>query len=184
MTSEKEKMLAGEPYHAHDPELTQDRFHCQTLCHQLNQTFGDQDRADLLHQLLGYPTNASIQPPFHCDYGTNITLGNNVFLNFNCVILDVAKVTIGDNTLIGPSVQIYTATHPIDAAERRTGIESAKPITIGADVWIGGAAIINPGITIGDRSIIGAGSVVTKDIPPDVIAAGTPARIIKQLSTS
>nr|WP_282446830.1 sugar O-acetyltransferase [Aromatoleum aromaticum] len=135
----------------------------------------------MLGELFGRETDAWVQPPFFCDYGTNIFLGVKVFFNFNCVVLDVAPVTIGSNVLFGPSVQICTATHPISAAERRTGLESAKPITIGSDVWVGGGAIICPGVNIGDRAVIGAGSVVTRDIPSDVVAAGNPARIIRAL---
>jgi maltose O-acetyltransferase len=124
-------------------------------------------------------TGLWIQPPFYCDYGTNIKVGDKVFFNFNCVVLDVAQVTVGSRTLFGPNVQIYTATHPLDHAERATGLEYAKPITIGSDVWVGGNVVICPGVNIGDRSVIGAGSVVTNDIPADVIAAGNPCRVIR-----
>lgn len=184
MTTEKQKMLEGEPYDPLDPELSRDRAQCRDLCQRLNATREDQteERRHLLAELFGRPTDVSIQPPFYCDYGKNITLGEKVYFNFNCVVLDVARVNIGDNAMFGPAVQIYTATHPIDATERRTGLESAKPVTIGADVWVGGGAIICPGVTIGARSIIGAGSVVTRNIPPDVIAAGNPARVIRELS--
>ena len=119
-----------------------------------------------------------MQPPFYCDYGSNIHLGQRVFFNFNCVVLDVCPVRIGDFTLFGPSVQIYTATHPLDATLRRTQ-EYGKPVTIGSDVWVGGAAVICPGVTIGARSVIGAGSVVTRDIPEEVFAAGNPCRVIR-----
>lgn len=122
-----------------------------------------------------------VQPPFYCDYGTNIIAGDNVFFNFNCVVLDVNQVKIGSRTLFGPNVQIYTATHPINYKERATGLEFAKPITIGEDVWIGGSVIICPGVTIGHRTVIGAGSVVTKDIPSDVFAAGNPCKVIREL---
>lgn len=122
-----------------------------------------------------------IQPPFYCDYGYNIEAGEKVFFNFNCVVLDVMKVSIGSRTLFGPNVQIYTATHPINFKERAIGLEYAKPITIGEDVWIGGSVIICPGVTIGDRVVIGAGSVVTKDIPADVFAAGNPCRVIRKI---
>ena len=132
-------------------------------------------------ELLGYANDAWIQPPFFCDYGYNIALGSKVFFNFNCVVLDVMRVEIGNNVLFGPSVQIYTATHPLNAAERRTWRELAKPVTIGSDVWVGGGAIICPGVTIGDRSVIGAGSVVTRAIPADVFAAGNPCRVIRSL---
>ena len=183
MKTEKEKMLAGELYDPLEPPLCQERDRCRDLCLLLNATREDQkeERTSLLAKLFGKETGAWIQPPFFCDYGTNIVLGKKVFFNFNCVVLDCAQVTIGDNVLFAPSVQIYTATHPISAAERRKWLESAKPITIGSDVWVGGGAIICPGVTIGDRSVIGAGSVVTRDIPSDVIAAGNPARIIRSL---
>ena len=122
-----------------------------------------------------------MQPPFYCDYGDNIHLGEKVFFNFNCVVLDVADVHIGARTLFGPAAQVYTATHPMNAQERASGLESGKPIAIGEDVWIGGGAIICPGVTIGDRCVIGAGAVVTKDIPADHFAAGNPARIIRPI---
>lgn len=125
--------------------------------------------------------NVWIEPPFFCDYGQNIRVGANVFFNFNCVVLDVAPVEIGDNVLFGPNVQIYTATHPIDAATRRSGLEFGKPIRIGSDVWVGGSAIFNPGVTVGSRTVIGAGSVVTRDLPDDVFAAGNPCRVIRSL---
>src|SRR4030095_16737084 len=181
MKTEKEKMLAGELYDPLEPQLCRERDRCRDLCLLLNATREDQkeERQRLLAELFGKETDAWVQPPFFCDYGTNIVLGTKVFFNFNCVVLDVAPVTIGSNVLFGPSVQIYTATHPISAAERRKWLESAKPITIGSDVWVGGAAIICPGVSIGDRSVIGAGSVVTRDIPSDVIAAGNPARVIR-----
>lgn len=181
--SEREKMLSGELYDPLDPQLSRERDHCRDVCLLLNTSREDQkdERQHLLAELFGKQTDAWLQPPFFCDYGTNIVLGAKVFFNFNCVVLDVARVTIGSNTLFGPSVQIYTATHPIRAAERRKGLESAKPITIGADVWVGGGAIICPGVTVGDRSIIGAGSVVTRDVPSDAIVAGNPARVIRTL---
>lgn len=184
MRTEKEKMLAGELYHALDPELSRNRMRCRELCRLLSATRENQEdeRQELLGELFGKKTNAWVEVPFFCDYGTNITLGENVFFNFNCVVLDVAKVTIGDNVLFGPAVQIYTASHPINAAERRTMLESGKPITIGSDVWVGGGVVICPGVTIGARSVIAAGSVVTRDIPSDVLAAGNPARVIRELS--
>ena len=136
----------------------------------------------IIRELLGSADDAVwIEPPFHCDYGSNITLGSKVFFNFNCVILDPAPVLIGSNVLFGPAVQVYTATHPISATERRTGREFARPVEVGSDVWVGGGAIICPGVRIGSRSIIGAGSVVTRDIPADVFASGNPCRIIRQL---
>jgi maltose O-acetyltransferase len=183
MKTEKEKMLAGELYDPLDVQLCRERDRCRDLCQALNATREDQkeERRRLLNELLGRETDVWIQPPFFCDYGTNIALGTKVFFNFNCVVLDVMPVTIGSNVLFGPSVQIYTATHPISAIERRKWLESAKPITIGSDVWVGGGAILCPGVVIGDRSVIGAGSVVTRDIPPDVFAAGNPCRVIRPL---
>lgn len=177
-------MLAGELYDALDKELSEDRRVTRNLVKRLNDTNEDdvEERVAILKELI---PNAGIglwlQPPFFCDYGYNIKLGEKVFFNFNCIILDVTLVTIGDRALFGPNVQIYTATHPLDYKERAGGLEYAKPISIGDDVWVGGGAIINPGVSIGDRTVIGAGSVVTKDIPPDVFAAGNPCRVIKSL---
>lgn len=183
MTTEKERMLAGELYEALDPQLVAERNHVRDLLLLYNQTREEETegRRRLLEEIFGYPNDAWIQAPFFCDYGTNIKLGRGVYMNFNCVVLDVMEVTIGDNTLFGPTVQVLTPMHPMDAAERRSGKEFAKPVSIGSDVWVGGGAIICPGVTIGDRAIIGAGSVVTRDIPPDVFAAGNPCRVIRQL---
>lgn len=176
-------MLAGELYNALDPQLTVERNHVRDLILLYNQT-RDEDEAErrrLLEQMLGYPSDAWIQPPFFCDYGTNIKLGSGVYMNYNCVVLDVMQVTIGDRTMFGPAVQVLTPMHPMDAAERRKGLEYAKPVLIGADVWIGGGAIICPGVTIGDETVIGAGSVVTRDIPSRVFAAGNPCRVIRAI---
>jgi maltose O-acetyltransferase len=123
-----------------------------------------------------------MQPPFFCDYGTNIHLGRKCYFNYNCVVLDVCKVTVGDHVLFGPNVQIYTATHPMDATLRRSQ-EYGKPVSIGSDVWVGGGAIICPGVAIGSRSVIGAGSVITRDIPDDVFAAGNPCRVVRAIET-
>ncbi|HEU0298408.1 MAG TPA: sugar O-acetyltransferase [Longimicrobium sp.] len=183
--TEKEKMLAGELYDAADPQLVAERRRARDLLCALNASRdGEREaRAALLRELLGAAGEGVwIEPPFFCDYGTNIRLGDRVFFNFNCVVLDVAQVTIGSDVMFGPAVQIYTATHPLDHRERRGGLEAAKPITIGDDVWVGGGAIILPGVTIGGRSVIGAGSVVTKDVPPDVFAAGNPCRVIRALN--
>ena len=183
MATEKEKMLAGEMYDPLDPQLAVERQRCRDLCLRLNATREDQqaERATMIRELLGRETDAWIQPPFFCDYGTNISLGTKVFFNFNCVVLDVMEVRIGSNVLFGPSVQIYTATHPMSAVERRTWLEFAKPVEIGSDVWVGGGAIICPGVTIGAGTVIGAGSVVTRSTPPRVLAAGNPCRVIRAL---
>lgn len=184
MQSERDKMLAGELYDALDPDLVALRERVRDLCWDLNASRDrDQElRRRLLQELFGKGGDTVwMQPPFYCDYGSNIELGERVFFNFNCVILDVCQVTIGDYTLFGPAVQIYTAGHPLDAALRRTQ-EFAKPIHIGADVWVGGGAIICGGVTIGDRSVIGAGSVVTKDIPEGVLAVGNPCRVVKSVT--
>lgn len=184
MKTEKEKMLAGELYNALDPQLSEERVKARLLIKALNDTREDEPevRSRILKELL---PNAGeglwLQPPFYCDYGYNIKLGRNVFFNFNCVILDVMQVTIGSRTLFGPNVQIYTATHPVNYKERASGLEYAKPISIGEDVWVAGSVVICPGVSIGDRSVIGAGSVVTKDIPADVFAAGNPCKVIRTL---
>lgn len=176
-------MLAGELYNALDPELTRERQRCRDLCQLFNESreAEQEKRRRLLTELFGYETDVWIQPPFFCDYGTNISLGKKVYFNFNCVILDVMLVQIGDHVLLGPAVQIYTAVHPLDAETRRGGLEFAKPISIGNDVWIGGGAILCPGVSIGARSVIGAGSVVTRSVPADVFAAGNPCRVIRSL---
>jgi maltose O-acetyltransferase len=185
MKTEKEKMIAGEMYDPLDQQLADHRVHARLLIKALNETREDDiaERSRILRELL---PNASpdlwLQPPFYCDYGYNIQVGERVFFNFNCVVLDVALVTIGPRTMFGPNVQIYTATHPMNHLERSSGREYAKSIVIGEDVWIGGSAVICPGVTIGNRSVIGAGSVVTKDIYEDVFAAGNPCRVIKSLT--
>jgi maltose O-acetyltransferase len=185
MKTEKQKMLDGELYDALDRQLTDERTRTRLLIKQLNETAEDQPevRSEILKQLI--PNAAQglwLQPPFYCDYGYNMIIAEKVFFNFNCVVLDVTFVKIGSRTLFGPNVQIYTATHPIDYRERASGLEYAKPITIGEDVWVGGSAIICPGVTIGDRVVIGAGSVITKDIPADVFAAGNPCKVIRPLT--
>jgi maltose O-acetyltransferase len=181
--NEREKMLAGELYDPFDPALVAGRERARDLCQALNATRESQpvERRRILEDLFGSGGDSVwMQPPFFCDYGTNIELGARVFFNFNCVVLDVCRVRIGDYTLIGPAVQIYTPMHPLDAAERRLK-EFGKPVTIESDVWIGGGAIILPGVTIGSRAVIGAGSVVTRDVPDGVFAAGNPCRVIRQL---
>ena len=186
MKTAKEKMLAGELYDPLDPQLVQERTHTRLLIQALNDSREDEPevRGRILKELI---PNAGpglwIQPPFYCDYGTNMVVGERVFFNFNCVVLDVTYVTIGSRTLFGPNVQIYTATHPMDHQERASGLEYAKSVVIGEDAWIGGSVVICPGVTIGDRSVIGAGSVVTKEIPAGVFAAGNPCRVVRSLAT-
>ena len=184
MKTEKEKMLSGELYNGADPQLRAERRNARLLMKDYNESTDDQLllRKDILRDLIGgYSKGLYIEPPFYCDYGKNISVGEDVYFNFNCVVLDVNQVTIGSNTLFGPNVQIYTATHPMKAAVRKEGLESGKPIEIGADVWIGGGVIICPGVSIGDRCVIGAGSVVTRDIPSDTFAAGNPCKVIRAL---
>jgi maltose O-acetyltransferase len=178
--SEKEKMLAGELYNAADPELQADMAAAHKWLARYNATLGApafQQRELLAERLAEVGEGAVIRPPFHCDYGFNILLGAGAFLNFNCIIFDVVRVTIGDKTQIGPGVQILTADHPRDAKGRTSGLEFGRPIHIGRNVWIGGGAIILPGVTIGDDAIVGAGSVVTRDVPPGATVIGNPARV-------
>ncbi len=183
MTSERDKMLAGELYDPLDAELVRARARARDFCQDLNATRErDQEaRRRILKELFGRGGESVwMQPPFFCDYGSNILLGERVFFNFNCVVLDVCRVLIGDYTLFGPAVQIYTATHPMNAELRRKQ-EFAKPVEIGADVWVGGGAIVCPGVKIGSKAVIGAGSVVTRDIPEGVFAAGNPCRVIRAI---
>ena len=185
MKTEKEKMLAGELYNASDSHLSMERRVARLLCKKYNDTTDEQVllRREILRDLIGkYGKGLVIEPPFYCDYGSNISLGDKVYFNFNCVVLDVNKVTIGNNVLFGPNVQIYTATHPMEYKIRAEWLESGDPITIGSDVWVGGGAIICPGVTIGDRSVIGAGSVVTRDVPDYSIMVGNPAKLVKTRS--
>ena len=184
MASEREKMLAGELYDPFDSELVAARNRARGLCQDLNATREEQgdERRRILRELFGAGGDSVwMQPPFFCDYGSNIRLGHRVFFNFNCIVLDVCEVIIGDYTLFGPAVQIYTATHPMNAELRRQQ-EFAKPITIGSDVWVGGGAILCPGVRIGDRAVIGAGSVVTRDGPAGVFAAGNPCRVVREIT--
>ncbi|WP_091143248.1 sugar O-acetyltransferase [Flavobacterium caeni] len=182
--TEKEKMLAGQSYLANDKQLTAERTHAKKLLHKLNVTeyLMNGNARQILRQLLPNAHKRTyIEPPFHCDYGYNIESGENVYFNVNCVVLDTMKVKIGNNVFFGPGAHIYAASHPLNAMERRT-IEFSKPVSIGDDCWIGGGAIICPGVTIGDRCVIGAGAVVTKDIPNDSLAVGNPAKVIRQLN--
>ena len=181
--SEKEKMLAGEPYRPGDPELQAESAAAKAWMSKYNAAMAasPDDRRVLLRQHLGHVGDGVVvRPPFFCDYGSNIRIGDGAFLNFNCVILDVAAVTIGEGTQIGPAVQIYAADHPRDPAQRRSGLEFGRPVRIGANAWIGGGAIILPGVTIGDDAVVGAGAVVTHDVAPGTTVAGNPARRISK----
>lgn len=183
MSDELRKMLAGELYDPMDPALVATRARARDLCQALNATRDAQadERRALLIELFGAGGDSVwMQPPFYCDYGSNIELGERVFFNFNCVVLDVCKVRIGSFTLFGPAVQIYTPLHPLDAMLRRQQ-EYGKPVDIGVDVWVGGGAIILPGVRIGARAVIGAGSVVTRDVPEGMFAAGNPCRVVKRV---
>jgi maltose O-acetyltransferase len=178
--SEKQKMLAGEFYIAADAELAADSRRIAAWMDRYNatQARSQEEREALIREAFAaVGKGANIRPPFHCDYGYNISLGADVFMNFNCVILDVVRVTIGDGTQIGPGVQILTADHPREPALRAQMLEFGRPIMIGRNVWIGGGAIILPGVTIGDDALIGAGSVVTRDVPARAVAVGNPARL-------
>ena len=184
MRTEKDKMVAGELYDPMDAELVAARTRARDCCQDLNASRESEQalRRQILSQLFATGGDTVwMQPPFFCDYGTNIQLGERVFFNFNCVVLDVCPVTIGDFTLFGPAVQIYTATHPFDPALRRKQ-EFGKPIEIGSDVWVGGGTILCPGVKVGSKAVIGAGSVVTRDIPEGVFAAGNPCRVIREIA--
>lgn len=177
--TEKQKMLSGETYRPGDPELAADAQRARAWMVRYNTTLAASadERRVLLRELLAHVgAGAVIRPPFFCDYGQHISVGDGVFLNFNCVILDVAPVSIGDLTQVGPGVQFLTADHPRDPELRRAGVESGRPITVGANVWIGGGVLILPGVTVGDDAIIGAGAVVTRDVPAGATVAGNPAR--------
>lgn len=185
MKTEKEKMLLGEVYDATDEILLRERIKTKTLCQEYNklpyEDFGK--RKELLKEVLGKTgENFTIEPDFYCDYGYNIELGESFYANHNLVILDCVKVKIGKNVAIGPNCGLFCAIHPIDPVERAKWVETAKPITIGDNVWLGGNVVVLPGVTIGDNTTIGAGSVVTKDIPSNVVAAGNPCKVIKTLN--
>jgi maltose O-acetyltransferase len=180
----KERMLRGELYIANDPDIQADIIRCDELLARFNATRATQreERRLILAELLGeLGEDAVIRPPLSMDYGYQTSIGAGTFINFNCVILDVARVVIGERCQVGPNVQILTPTHPIDPGPRGDGWEAAEPITIGDNVWLGGGAIVLPGVTIGSDSVVGAGAVVTRDLPPRVVAVGNPARVIRQL---
>ena len=185
--TEKEKMLAGEIYSSADPELVQNRLRARGLTRLFNDSLENEQsqRKVLLQRLLGsLGETIEIEPPFRCDYGYNIHLGNKFYANFGCVILDVCAVRIGSNCMLAPGVHIYTAAHPLNSAERIAGLEYGKPVTIGDNVWIGGKAIILPGVTIGDNVVVAAGAVVTKDVPSNALAMGNPAVVRRDLEPS
>lgn len=187
MKTEKEKMLAGELYNAADPELVRERLNARRLTRLYNQTLETDDalRAELLRELLGSTgDHVYIEPIFRCDYGYNIHLGENFYANFDCVLLDVCEIRIGDYCLLGPGVHIYTAMHPLNPQERALGPEYGTPVTIGHHVWIGGRAVINPGVTIGHHAVIASGAVVTKDVPDNVVVGGNPAKIIRAIEVA
>ena len=183
--TEKEKMLAGKLYDAfYDKELADDRVKAKTLCHRYNMLSPEkiEERKQILKELLGKTKEKfTIEQNFWCDYGYNIEIGENFYTNHNVVILDCAKVTFGDNVFIAPNCGFYTAGHPLDAETRNKGLENAKPITIGNNVWLGAGCSVLPGDTIGDNAVIGAGSVVTKDIPAHVLAFGNPCKVVKEI---
>ncbi|MGB5596805.1 MAG: sugar O-acetyltransferase [Crocosphaera sp.] len=181
--TEKQKMLNGEFYNAFEKELLEDRKRAKNLCKKLNDIPDGSpgERSKIIKDLLHTNKEIWIESPFRCDYGYNIAIGDNFYANFGCVILDCNLVKIGDNVKFGPNVQIYTATHPIDTKKRISGKEMAYPITIGDNVWIGGSCLILPGVNIGNNTVIGAGSIVTKNIPKNVVAVGNPCRFIKEI---
>ena len=177
-------MLAGELYDPADPELVADRERARELVGLYNRTDAtDQEsRALLLRELFGsVGENPTVEPPIRCDYGEGITVGDDFFANFGCVFLDVCPIDFGDRCLLGPSVHVYTATHPLDPAIRAEGREYGDPVSVGDDVWIGGQAVLNPGVSVGDRSVVASGAVVTDDVPDDVVVGGNPAEIVKEL---
>ena len=187
MKTEKEKMLAGELYFASDLELKKERENARRLTRLFNETLENEhsERTRLLKELFGSTgKDLNIEPSLRCDYGSNIHVGENFHANFDCVFLDVCEIRIGDNCMVAPGVHIYTATHPLDPMERISGAEYGKPVTIGDNVWIGGRAVINPGITIGNNVVIASGAIVTKDVPDNVVVGGNPAKIIKEIDVS
>jgi len=182
--TQKERMIAGELYQSGDPELVADRRSCRLLLHRYNHSTVDdvEERKAILGELLPHVgANFTVEPPFYCDYGYNIRTGANVYFNFDCVVLDVASVTIGRDVMFASKVQLITATHPLDHKFRNELWELGKPITIGDEVWVGAGAIILPGVSVGARTVIGAGAIVTKDVPPDTVVAGNPAKVIRRL---
>lgn len=185
MGDNRKRMLRGEWYHGNAPELIQDQQQCHALLHRFNATpaDGDDERRTILRKLLGRLGNGSrVMPRLQCDYGYLITIGSNTFVNYDAIILDCAPVTIGDDVLFGPRIQLLTPLHPVDDPEaRRESWERAEPVTVEDNVWLGGGVIVSPGVTVGENAVVGAGSVVTRDIPAGVFAAGNPARVVREL---
>ncbi len=187
MASHKQLMLAGELYSGQDPELVADHLRARRLMDRFHASLADEDalRSALLRELFAaFGEGAAVRPPFRCDYGSNIRIGRGTFVNYGCVMLDCNAITIGEDVQIGPAVQIYTPDHPLDAGTRRSGLESARPVAIGDNVWLGGGAIVCPGVTIGADTVVGAGSVVVRDLPPGVVAVGNPCRVLRPLPAS
>ncbi len=184
--TEFEKMHRGLLYDYSDPEISDSLMHAKKMCAKLQSvSIYDDCYREMIEELIpGIPKDSIIVPPFHCGYGHRITLGHNVYINYNCTMLDSGGITIGDNVLLGPNCQLYTPQHPFDYMDRRKPIETAYPISIGEDTWLGGGVIVRPGVKIGKRCIIGAGSVVVHDIPDDSLAVGNPARIKHKLASS
>jgi len=183
--TEKERMLSGKLYIAKDGELERDFMRARKLTRLINATTEEQltQRQQLFGELVGsVGENCWIEAPFRCDYGSHIHIGDNFYANYDCIMLDVCDIYIGDNVLFGPRVSIYTAAHPIDTGVRSRGLEYGKMVRIGSNVWVGGNAVINPGVTIGDNVVIGSGSVVTRDIPSGVVAAGAPCRVLREIT--
>lgn len=181
--NEFEKMISGQLYNPSDSELVTKRIYCRDLLKQINNSFQIIESSLYTNQLINSSDNmASIQSPFYCDYGSNIYVGANFFCNFNNIFLDVCPIRIGDNCMFGPDVKLYTATHPIDPVKRNSGLELGAPITIGDNVWIGGSVTVIPGVSIGDNVVVAAGSVVTKDVPANVVIGGNPAKVIKEIN--
>ncbi|ELZ23676.1 maltose O-acetyltransferase [Halosimplex carlsbadense 2-9-1] len=184
MDSEREKMLNGELYDASDPDLVAARQRARERTATFNTTEpGETDRRErLIRELFGaVEGTVHVEPPFRCDYGEQIRVGDGFYANFDCVVLDVCPVEFGENCLLGPGVHVYTATHPLDPEERASGLESGRPVSIGDHVWIGGQAVINPGVTVGDGAVIGSGAVVTDDVSPNVVVQGNPAEVVREI---
>jgi len=184
MPTEKEKMLAGARYDPTDPELVADRERARELTERFNRTAAGEadERREVLDSLFGsIEGSCHVEPPFRCDYGYNVSVGDGFYANFDCVILDVCEVDVGAGCLLGPGVHVYTATHPLDPEPRAAGVESGEPVTVGDNVWVGGRAVLNPGVTVGDDAVIASGAVVTEDVPAGVVVGGNPAAVVREL---